>query len=282
MNHFILEPTSKGYFQFGNETLLSRFKKLQPLQHYTLIQSKSESLELIIDQEKHTLPPNHLLALNPEQYFAVVKSNPCIIIQFNKEFYCIKDHDKELNCNGILFYSNISNPKINLTDKIANQLHITYQEIIEEFQEAHTSRIEMIQILLKKIIIISTRLLKNQHLNGNGTDNTKNDMLREFNILVETHFRKEHQVAFYADLMFKSPKTLSNYFKVLHTSPLQIIHQRLVLESKRLLTYSDKSLKEIAMELGFLDASKFSRLFKNKTNSTPLDYRKNTKKQQKE
>lgn len=278
----MLEPTSKGYFQFGNETLLSKFKKSAPLQHYTLIQSKNSPLELIIDQEKYILPPNHLLALNPEQYFAVENEKPCYVIKFNKEFYCIKDHDKELNCNGILFYSNISSPKINLTHKTVTQLEMTYQEIIEEFQEEHTSRIEMIQILLKKIIIISTRLIKNQHLSGNITDNTKNDILRKFNILVETHFRKEHQVAFYADLMFKSPKTLSNYFKTLHTSPLHIIHQRLVLESKRLLTYTDKSLKEIAMELGFLDASKFSRLFKNKTNSTPLDYRKNTKKQQKE
>lgn len=68
----------------------------------------------------------------------------------------------------------------------------------------------------------------------------------------------------YADLLNKSPKTLSNLFSIYNQkSPLQIIHERISLESKRLLVYTDKSTKEIAFELGFEEVAHFSRFFKN-------------------
>ena len=103
------------------------------------------------------------------------------------------------------------------------------------------------------------------------------DLLRSFNLLVEEHFKSEHSVAFYADKLHKSPKTLSNSFAKLSRSPLQIIHQRIILEAKRLLTYSNKSAKEIAFEVGFEDASHLSRLFKKHTNLSPSEFKKSLK-----
>jgi len=46
-------------------------------------------------------------------------------------------------------------------------------------------------------------------------------------------------------------------------SPVQIIHDRIGLEAKRLLIYTDKSAKEITYELGFEELPHFSRFFKN-------------------
>lgn len=51
------------------------------------------------------------------------------------------------------------------------------------------------------------------------------------------------------------------------------VHERLVLEARRLLFYTDQSLKEIAFGLGFSEASYFSRFFKRETDLTPLAYR---------
>jgi AraC-like DNA-binding protein len=52
-------------------------------------------------------------------------------------------------------------------------------------------------------------------------------------------------------MLNKSPKTLSNLFKKYNEkSPLQIIQDRTILEARRLLRYSDKSIKEIAYEIG--------------------------------
>jgi len=87
---------------------------------------------------------------------------------------------------------------------------------------------------------------------------------------VEKHFREHHQVADYASLLYKSPKTLSNVFRKLgRKTPLQFIHERIVLEGRRLLLYTDKPIAEIADELGFLESGHFSRLFKRVTGDSP-------------
>jgi len=90
-------------------------------------------------------------------------------------------------------------------------------------------------------------------------------------------FRTEHSVSFYADKLYKAAKTLSNNFSKLNTSPLQIIHDRIIIEVKRLLIYTDKTTKEIAYEVGFEDASHLSRLFKKHTTLSPSNFRKQLK-----
>ncbi|GAB4006594.1 AraC family transcriptional regulator [Spirosoma migulaei] len=52
------------------------------------------------------------------------------------------------------------------------------------------------------------------------------------------------------------------------------IQQRIVLEAKRLLHHSDKSVKEIAAELGYEDYSYFVRLFRKAAGMTPLAFRR--------
>ena len=82
----------------------------------------------------------------------------------------------------------------------------------------------------------------------------------------------------YADMLHRSPKTLSNLFMSYGLpSPLRIIHERVEAEAKRLLLYSSKSAKEIAEILGFEDISAFSRFFKNMTGESITDYKKREK-----
>ncbi len=132
----------------------------------------------------------------------------------------------------------------------------------------------MLRMLMARFIIKSTRLLKAKEGIIETPKSSKVDLLREFNMLVEQYFKEEHSVSFYADKLFRSPKTLSNNFAKLNRSPLQIIHERIVLEAQRLLIYTDKTAKEIAYEIGFDDASHLSRLFKKQTSQSPTDYKK--------
>ncbi len=80
---------------------------------------------------------------------------------------------------------------------------------------------------------------------------------------------------FYAGLLNKSPKTISNIFSLFSKkTPLQVIQERIILEAKRLLYYTDKSIKEIAHHLGFEDAAHFSKFFKNCTSQNPSELKK--------
>jgi len=54
---------------------------------------------------------------------------------------------------------------------------------------------------------------------------------------------------------------------------IRLLHDRLVLEAKRKLSFSHQSVKEISYELGFEDPAYFSRFFKNHAGIAPQDFR---------
>jgi len=91
---------------------------------------------------------------------------------------------------------------------------------------------------------------------------------------VEQHFRENHKVVDYANMLFKSPKTLSNLFKKAnHPSPLKVINDRIILESKRLLLFSEKNIEQISYELGYKEGAHFSKFFKTHCGIPPVQFK---------
>ena len=79
-------------------------------------------------------------------------------------------------------------------------------------------------------------------------------------------------------MLNKSPKTLANLLSTYQQpSAIRVIHNRVQAEAERLLLYSSKSSKEIALMLGFEDQATFSRFFKNATGLRTTEYRKKNK-----
>lgn len=91
----------------------------------------------------------------------------------------------------------------------------------------------------------------------------------QFLQLVDMHFREAQTVRFYLDQMNISEKKLAALAqKFRGITPLQIIHQRILLEAKRLLVEGILAHKEIAYDLGFDSPSSFSAFIKKKTGLT--------------
>lgn len=198
---------------------------------------------------------------------------PLTAFTFNREFYCISDHDREVSCNGILFFGAQEIPVISIPDDQLEKFETLYKVFIDEFTNRDHIQGEMLQMLLKRLIILTTRLAKEQ-LIPNQLNSEQIELIRKFNYLVDLHFREKRKVSNYAEMLFKSPKTLSNLFAIYnHKSPQQVIHERIALEAKRLMHYTDKQNQEIAFELGFNDAAHFSRFFKNISGISPSQYR---------
>lgn len=278
MQKTFTEFSTNAILKIGNETLLEAYKETKQPDLYTFIRTTNSKAEIVVDSIPYTIAPNSILALTTVQYFQFISGKNLVVYQFNREFYCIKDHDQEVSCAGLLFFGNTHIPIIELEEKEQKKLNSLNEVFIEELETKDTIQAEMLRMLMARFIIISTRLLKAKEGFVESFKDTKIDLLREFNMLVETHFKTEHSVSFYADKLFKSPKTLSNTFAKLNKSPLQIIHERVLLEAKRLLIYTDKTAKEIAYEVGFEDASHLSRLFKKHTQLSPSDFKKQLKK----
>jgi len=81
-------------------------------------------------------------------------------------------------------------------------------------------------------------------------------------------------VQFVADALHVSPKYLSGLLKVLTgKSTQQHIHDKLIEKAKEKLSTTDLSVSEIAYELGFEHSQSFSKMFKAKTQLSPLAFR---------
>lgn len=230
--------------------------------------------KVTIDGVHYTFPSQTILPLMVNQSFTFGNPEQIIAWQYNRNFYCIVDHDKEVSCVGFLFYGSAEIMFISLDEQQQRKLNLLVQVFIDEFDDKDTIQRDMLQMLLKRLIIIVTRLAKKQYLNEQALTEDKLDILRKFNLMVENNYRQQHTVQFYADQLNKSPKTLANYFALYNNkSPLTVIQDRIILEAKRLLMYTDKPAKEIAYDLGYDDAAYFSNFFKKQTGFAPSDFR---------
>lgn len=253
-----------GFFrQFFDETIAAGQAHTGRQQRLlTIAWNPGSDQQITIDGIDCMFPAHTMIPLVVNQTFRFEHPERIIAWQFDREFYCIIDHDKEVSCSGLLFYGSPEPLFLRLSDGQQRQFQALLTVFDEEFSTCDTIQGDMLRMLLKRLIIKLTRLVKEQYaaLLPDGSL----ELVRHYRMLVEQHYRQQHQVAFYADKLNKSPKTLTNVF-ALHgqESPLQIIHDRVGLEAKRLLLYTDKSAKEITYDLGFEELPHFSRFFKN-------------------
>lgn len=278
MQEIFKDFSTGGLLKVGNEVLLESYRKPKQAELYIFVRTTSSKAEITVDGIPYIISEHSLLALTPIQFIHFVDGKDLVVYQFNREFYCIKDHDQEVSCAGLLFFGNAHFPLIDLGENEQRKFNTLHDVFVDELSTEDTIQAEMLRLLMARFMIMSTRLLKAKEGFGNPNSDVKIDLLRAFNVLVEVHFKEEHSVSFYASKLFKSPKTLSNTFAKFKTTPLQIIHERIVLEAKRLLIYTDKTAKEIAYEIGFEDASHLSRLFKKITNLSPSQFKKRLEK----
>ncbi|WP_298319407.1 AraC family transcriptional regulator [uncultured Aquimarina sp.] len=241
---------------------------------YKIIWSKDHEVSFRIDGSLIELEKDQIVFCTPLNVLEIDKNTDGIIsLVFNREFYCIRDHDQEVSCNGFLFFGSSVPQILTLNEKEKISFSMMFDSFKEEFENKDQIQGEMLQTLLKRFLIKSRRLIK-EDLPEPDLPNNQLDIIRKFNILIEQHFREKHQVAEYAELLFKSPKTLSNLFhKYSDKSPLATINERIVLEAKRLLIYSDKTSEEIAYELGYKEAGHFSKFFKKHAGMNPTEFK---------
>lgn len=245
--------------------------------YFTIAWNPGPDQTVTIDNTEYNFPSQTLLTLLFNQTFSFERPENIIAWQFNREFYCIIDHDSEVSCVGFLFGST-DHLFIQLNKQAQQKLQLLLDVFIEEFKTADTIQNEMLLVLLKRLIIYVTKLARSGYEPVKKLPEDKFHLIRKFNLLVEANFRTEHSVSFYAQQLFKSPKTLSNLFATYdHKTPSQVIQERILIEAKRLLCYTGRPVKHITFELGFEDVSYFSNFFKKHTRLSPIDFRNSAK-----
>jgi AraC-like DNA-binding protein len=109
----------------------------------------------------------------------------------------------------------------------------------------------------------------------NRTPEVDKELLIAFYQLLEQYFKDNKGVQYFVEKLGCSEKKLAAATKkYTGMSPLQVIHNRILLESKRLLLFEKGSHKEIAYYLGFDSPASFSAFIKTKTGLAPSELSK--------
>ena len=208
-------------------------------------------------------------------YIEECKFLNCRVLQFHGDFYCIEFHREEVSCNGLLFNNIYIDPVVVLTDKEAVLFDLLLTDLNNELNEVAPSEIILRAYL--QLFLAKSSSIKIKAIAENKDKTEKDEQMDRFKKLLDEHFLTLHKPSDYAALLAMTPDNLTKrstrYFK---KTPSQLIQERLILEAKKQLHLTRKSIKEIAWNLKFQDEFYFSRVFKKFTKVSPQAFRDKT------
>ncbi len=128
------------------------------------------------------------------------------------------------------------------------------------------------EISLNYLQALLLQLLDNFNTGVSSALSEDHKVLFNFQYLLEEQFLQNHLVSKYSAQLGVTEKKLTAITKkYMGLTSIQVIHERLVLEAKRLLLFNNSSQKEIAFHLGFDSHASFSQFIKNKTGFSPSE-----------
>ena len=175
----------------------------------------------------------------------------------------------------ILYRLSVFNPLINnKLIKINEENELSkYLEIINSEYLKNENDTILLQNLLFTFLLKLENVAQNQYQTANLV--AEQNVYIQFISLLENNFKSNHNVTYYSENLNVTSKKLNSILtKITGKTASELIIDRIIIEAKRLLAYSDLSIKEIAYFLGFDDNHYFSRIFKKKVLLSPELFKK--------
>ncbi|MGO4911722.1 AraC family transcriptional regulator [Leeuwenhoekiella sp. W20_SRS_FM14] len=226
-----------------------------------------------IDFTQYAIVPGSVFFLNPGQtHFWKFTSQPQGYIFFHTQAAFEMAFTQQRLEHFPFYYSINNTPAITLSHKQLPQLVNRFKEIYAAYLETAILKTEKILSLINLTYIDLAQLYIAKEPEENTTVSAHYvQILKEFEKLLDVHFRQEKSASFYAEKLNITTKHLNRIIKtILDKTTTDLISERTLLEAKRLMVHTSNSLNEISEILGFEDYAYFSRIFKAKTNQTPL------------
>lgn len=261
------------YFERNNP-----FDHLDKHNYYSLIWIQQGSGIIKADFNTYNFTANTLLSFSPHQPFLLEANNPLsgLVINFHPDFFCIHKHHKEVACHGVLFNNIYNPPFVNVDAKAHNNFNIVVEQIKTEMQNPALAQYELLVSYLKIFLITASRLKTEQQseIQKERYDAEEPFILQNLKNYIEIHYKTKHSASEYADMLAITPKALTKLTKAHFNKTLtDLISERIIIEAKRELYLTNKTVKEIAFELGYNDEYYFSRFFKKNAEVSPQLYR---------
>ncbi|WP_235954613.1 helix-turn-helix domain-containing protein [Cyclobacterium salsum] len=230
-----------------------------------------------IDFESHPIHSNSVHFLSPGQIHLISRENDYhgYLMVFSRDFYGLEAGQEDILFALPFFNNPTLVPILNLSRDDFDELLHLIRSIRKEYLHWDGFTSEILRHFLQIFLIKCKQYYLRYFADKNKTLDPHFALVQQFNALVEQQFRQVHQVQDYAAMMAMSPSVLNKHVKnITGFTAGEVILDRLMLQAKRYLIYTDLSNKEIAYQLNYQDPSYFSRIFKRKTGKSPSDFRK--------
>lgn len=144
--------------------------------------------------------------------------------------------------------------------------------VTAEFERDAAGRSEALQAAA---LLLTLWFLRHPAVARRGSaEGLRDTLVQRFRALVQSHFREHRPLSFYAEALKVTPDHLSRACRgVAGQSALELLHERLLVEARRLLAFTEMPVAQVAQTLGFDDAQYFSRFFARRSGLAPSVYR---------
>lgn len=194
------------------------------------------------------------------------------VVNFNESFFTAVCHNAHFVRDFPLF-NPVSGVAVNVLDATCYEVvERTFREMLDEYQQQHPYKMDILRGLLITLLVRLSREVPEP--SGEGVTRHNVLLMRQFERLIEAHFREKRLPREYAELLFVTPSHLNALAnQVVGKSAGELIRERVLLEAKRLLVNSDLMVGQIAEALHFEDNAYFTRFFKKYQGATPEGFR---------
>ena len=196
---------------------------------------------------------------------------------FHPDF--IRNYPLANNIKNFGFFSYSTNEALHLSEKEKGVILSIFKNIESELQSPIDDFSQDVVVTQVELLLhYSNRFYKRQFITRKAVNN---DLLAKLDIALTDYFNNNTAlqegvptVQYIAQQLQVSPRYLSDMLRsLLSQNAQQYIQNKVIEKAKEMLSVTRMSVAEIAYQLGFEHPQSFNKLFKRKTNLSPLEFR---------
>lgn len=243
---------------------------------YRLYLLMEGTVDATLDGRRMTLRKNTMLTLSPGERVQFEPGSKLVSCAFHHNFFCVRVMRNEVFCDGVVFNRLRGLPVVDLKEEGAAIAQTRFDElryVIRDdclFKPEHA--INILRSLLLQAADCKIRYADADE-NFQITPTKVSQLVARFQDLVEEHFVRHLDVSEYCEILGVTIATLNRHVKAeLGQTAKQITQERLAIEARVALRTGNRSVKEVAFDLGFEDPLYFSRFFRKQFGTAPTQY----------
>lgn len=229
-----------------------------------------------IDFNKFEINDGSVFFLKPGQTHFWEFDGVCegFIFFHTKDFYELHFSKSKLE-QFPFYYSSENIPMLNLPGEVINAFESNFKILNDEYNKDLIYKKQKLASIINTIYIDLSRQYGYLEPITKLFSHRYIQTLRGLEDAIERFYKSQKSANFYANELNVSTKHLNRIVKSLRgKTTTDLITERIILEAKRLIVHSKNSLSNISELLGYVDYAYFSKVFKQKTDRTPMEFKR--------